>query len=258
MIRPNEVYNLAAETENDRSMQFPLETVYLNGNVAVHLYEIIKDLQIMSKSPIKVFQANSVELFKGCPVFAYVNENTMNMHPKTPYGLGKILAYWGARFYRETYGLYICSGILSNTESKLRRSCYVTKKICNYAKTGDYTNPLVIGNPNTCRDWIHACDVVDAIKTIMSQHNPDDYIISSGKLNSIHDIITNAFQDKVIRTNNGYSMNGKQIIYVDDTMFHRSYETSAGCFIYENNKLKNLGWNPRHDLKSIVRDMMGS
>jgi len=123
-IKPDEIYNLAAQTDATVSVRTPMETLQLNGVFVMKLCELIKKINL----PIKLFQANSSELFKGSRS-QIINENDIHFHPKNPYALGKLLAYWTTRWYRETYGMFCVNGMIFTTESPLRKSSFVFRKI---------------------------------------------------------------------------------------------------------------------------------
>ena len=168
MHRFDEIYNLASQSSPSISFEQPLETFDVNTNSPLFLLEAIRHF-----SPeTRFYQASSSELFGGIPEYAPQDEQT-GFHPRSPYGVSKLAAYWLVVNYREAYGLNCCSGILFNHESPRRRGDFVTKKICEWIKqyaVGENDGPLVLGNINAKRDWGHSRDFVRAMWMML---NPD-------------------------------------------------------------------------------------
>ena len=186
-IKPAIIINFASITDSNESIEKPVETIELNGICVTKILETIRSIDCN----IKFFNAGSTEMFRGLEHDDVINEESLDkIRPTTPYAIGKTLAFWSVKQYREQYGIYAITGILSNVESHIRRDSYVTKKIINYFKTGDFTKPLLLGNPlHTC-DWMHALDVCTSIHSIMGKPIASDYMISSGKLHTIAEFVT--------------------------------------------------------------------
>jgi NDP-4-keto-2,6-dideoxyhexose 3-C-methyltransferase len=248
VLNPVEIYHLAAETDSLNSINYPLETINSNG---------VLTAKICERLPIncKLFVANSTELFKGSQA-KIISEDTMEnyMYPRTPYSIGKNMSYWAARYYREQNSKFICSGILTNTESKLRRSCYVTKKIINGIKNKEV---LTLENLNIYRDWIHASDVANAAWLILNQETPKDYIISTGKLTSLKEFINMTLNKMGIVYEWGGDIctsNGEVIIINKNEV--RSYELNNGDCVFNNDLLKSINWVQQFELEDIIIDMI--
>lgn len=254
LLKPVEIYHLAAETDSLRSLSYPIETIELNG---LFTAKICENLPINCK----LFVANSIELFKGSTIDKITEENMATyMYPRTPYSIGKITSYWTTRYYREQKSKFICSGILTNTESKLRRDCYVTKKIINYIKNINLNEkPLILENINIFRDWIHASDVANALWTILHQDLPNDYNISTGILTSLKEFIEKVLTQCKIEykwndTETVCYTNNKEIIIVKNIV--RDYEKNNGNMIVDNTLLKSIGWDYKYDIDNIIKDMI--
>ena len=257
-IRPDEIYNLAAETDSRVSFAHPVDTQYINGVVVTYICEILHNIQKHTGVKIKYFQANSVELFKGCK--DKIDENRIDFYPTTPYGVGKLQAYWNTRLFREEYNLFACTGICSNIESVLRRPNYVTRKIADYLKANDFSKPLSIGDPTTKIDWIHAHDVAQAIITIMDQPEPADYMIVSGKMQTIKEFteeIANQLDLKDAMWQDDNFVVSDKIIIEGNTFDTKVKNTNKQNNIsYDNTKLKKIGWTPEYDFTKLCKDFL--
>ena len=187
-MRPDEIYHLAAPSSVARSFKEPAETIYSIALTTVNLLEAIRK----TDKNIPCFIATSTEMFGNCDMPA--TENTPH-NPKSPYGIGKSCAHYQARNYREAYGLFACSGILSNFESPLRQHNYVTAKIVKTAcqiALGE-ADQIELGNLTIRRDWGSAQDFMNAARLTLQQSQPDDYLIATGITSSLKDFLDIAF-----------------------------------------------------------------
>jgi len=184
-IKPDEIYNLAAITDNHESINNPVQTMNLNATSVFQILESIKNTNT------KFFNMGSIEMFKGLDKDVIgINESDIDkLCPKTPYAIAKQSAFWAVKNNRDLYGTYCVTGICTNVESKMRRASYVTKKVINYFKQGKYDIPLEIGNSDVYCDWIYIGDVINSMYTIMQQHKPSDYIIGCGHVYSLREFI---------------------------------------------------------------------
>lgn len=259
-IQPNEIYNLAAITDAPLSIDNPETTLLTNGNIVLTICETIRKIN----KPIKLFQANSSELFKGLNT-RVINEDLLEFYPKNPYGIGKLMAYWIIRYYREYYGLYVCNGIIFNAESKLRDTKYVLSKISH--SLHDIINNetiLTIGNIHTKRDWIHASDVAKASHYILQESIPQDYVIGSGISHSIKEFIDLSFskfninvkwdQDGV--NTKGYDSSNGRLLITTDSKLYRPYENINNDLVADNSKLYSTGFKPEYNWDDLVNDMI--
>jgi len=261
-IQPDEIYNMAAQSDAVISMAEPESTMWTNANVVVALCEVVKELKV------KLFQASSVELYKGLDRET-INEEGLEFHPKNPYAIAKLAAYWTVRYYREQYGCYVTSGIISNAESPRRNVKYVTRKITTSVRQiiEDPNYVMKIGNLDAQRDWIHAYDVAMAACMSLQQEVPDDYIIGLGTNHSVRDFLERSFlqvgikikwiglRDSIDEVGVDEST-GRTLIVVDPTLF-RTYETVHKKTVCgDNTKLKSIGWVTYYDLDAIIAELL--
>ena len=177
-IKPNEIYNLAAQSHVQVSFEVPEYSAEVNGIGTLRILESIKNLNLEKK--IKFYQAGTSEMF-GRTSEKFQNEKTP-FYPASPYGVSKCFAHWITVNYREAYGIFACNGILFNHESPIRGETFVTKKIIKgliSIKNGNQKK-LFLGNLYSRRDWGHAKDYVEAMWKMLQQKKPNDYVIATG------------------------------------------------------------------------------
>ena len=261
ILLPDEFYNLGGETDTLSSIQNPEETFDINSRIIFTICETIKK----TNKPIKFFQANSAEIFKGSLTNSrlIVNEDSFDkMHPITPYSISKLSSYWTTVYYREKLNIYTCNGIIFTSESPYRHERYLSKKVINFVKDLNKDDILYVGNLNCYRDWIHAEDVANGIYLTMQQEIPTDYIIASGVSNSIRKLIELAFK----KINILLEWRGEGILEEGyDKLTNRTYVKINEKYIrkFENNedlvgdssKLSAIGWNRKFNLEDIISDM---
>ena len=186
-IKPNEVYNLGAQSHVGVSFDNPEYTSEVSGIGTLRILEAIRFLKIKN---IKFYQASTSELFGETYGKSIFTEKS-KFHPKSPYGVAKLYAYWITSVYRESYGIFACNGILFNHESPRRGETFVTKKIvsalCKIKKGKQ--KKLFLGNLNAKRDWGHAKDYCFAMWKILQQSKPDDYVIATGIQYSVKEFV---------------------------------------------------------------------
>tara|TARA_A100001011_G_scaffold314891_1_gene333278 strand:+ start:41773 stop:42813 length:1041 start_codon:yes stop_codon:yes gene_type:complete len=261
-IKPDEIYNLAAQSHVAVSFEQPEYTANADALGALRILEIIKNLNLINKT--KFYQAGTSEMF-GKVQTVPQNEKTP-FYPKSPYGVSKIFAHWMAINYRESYGIFASNGILFNHESPLRGETFITKKVvdglCNIKKGLQKT--LYVGNLNAKRDWGHAKDYVRAMWLILQQKKPDDFVIATGKQYSIRQLIELVAKKlnmkiKWVNKNKGIKeyaidQNGKKIIKISKKFFRPSeVDTLLGDFKKAN---KNLGWKPTINFDDLISEMI--
>jgi GDPmannose 4,6-dehydratase len=189
-IKPDEVYNLGAQSHVRVSFDQPVYTVNVNALGSLRLLEAIRQ---MDRKP-KFYQASSSEMF-GKVAETPQTERTP-FHPRSPYGCSKLYAYWQTVNYREAYHLFACNGILFNHESPRRGETFVTRKITRAAariKMG-LQEKLYLGNLDAKRDWGFAGDYVEAVWLMLQQDVPDDYVIATGEMHSVREFVELAFE----------------------------------------------------------------
>jgi GDPmannose 4,6-dehydratase len=257
--KPDEIYNLAAQSHVAVSFEQPEYTANLDALGTLRILEIIKILKLKKT---KFYQAGTSELFGGNPKLTPQNENTP-FDPKSPYGVAKLYAHWITKNYRDSYKIFACNGILFNHESPVRGETFVTRKIsiglCKI-KLG-LEKKLYLGNIYAKRDWGHAKDFVEAQWLMLQQKKPEDYVIATGEQHSVKEFINEVaknLQMKIIWKGQGLSekgyQNGKVIIEIDKRYF-RPLEVYS--LLGDASKArKKLGWKPKIKFKSLVKEMV--
>jgi GDPmannose 4,6-dehydratase len=257
-IMPDEIYNLAAQSQVRVSFDIPEYTADIVALGTLRILEAIKTLNLKKK--IKYYQAGSSEMFGGAK--PPQNENT-KFYPKSPYAVSKVFAHWITVNYREAYKIFACNGILFNHESPLRGETFVTKKIVNgmcRIKEG-IQKQLFLGNLYSKRDWGHSKDYVKAMWAMMQKKQPKDYVISTGIQYTIKQFINLTAKDlkmKILWKGSGLKEIGvwknKTIISIDKNYF-RPTEVES---LLGNSKLarRELKWKPKYNISSLVKEMV--
>ena len=260
LIKPDEIYNLAAQSHVAVSFEEPEYTANSDALGTLRLLEIIRNSNFKKK--VKFYQAGTSELY-GKTIKSPQDEKTP-FYPRSPYGVAKLYAHWITINYREAFKIFACNGILFNHESPRRGETFVTKKIINALckiKLGS-KDPLVLGNLYAKRDWGHAKDYVFAMWKILQQKNPDDFVISSGKQYSIKEFVSKVAQHLKIKikwkgsglNERAYDSNKKLIIFCSKKYF-RPAEVDS---LLGNSKkaMKRLKWKPKYNIKSLIEEMV--
>ena len=258
-VRPDEIYNLAAQSHVAVSFEEPEYTANSDALGALRILEAIRILKLEKKT--KYYQASTSELF-GTAQETPQNEKTP-FYPRSPYGVAKLYAYWITVNYREAYDIFACNGILFNHESPERGETFVTRKITRALariKLGNQKN-LYLGNLNALRDWGHAKDFVEAQWLMLQQKNPEDFVIATGKQYSVRDFINEAAKNLDIKINwrgKGLdevgSLNGEDIIKVDARYFR---PTEVATLLGDASKAhEKLKWTPKISFEQLVKEMV--
>ena len=257
-IKPDEIYNLAAQSHVAVSFEEPEYTANSDALGALRILEAIRILGLEKKT--KYYQASTSELFG--LVQETPQTETTPFYPRSPYAVAKLYAYWITINYREAYGIYACNGILFNHESPIRGETFVTRKITRALariKLG-YQSILYLGNLDAKRDWGHAKDHVEAQWLMLQQKKPDDFVIATGKQYTVRDFVTvaaNSLDMKIKWNGRGLketgSYKGKNIIKVSKRYF-RPTEVESLIGNYSKAK-KKLGWKPKITFKELVNEM---
>ena len=260
LVKPDEIYNLAAQSHVAVSFEEPEYTANSDALGTLRLLEIINSSK--RKNKIKFYQAGTSELF-GKTNKSPQDEATP-FYPRSPYGVAKLYAHWITINYREAYNMFACNGILFNHESPRRGETFVTKKIVNglcKISLGS-KDPLVLGNLYAKRDWGHAKDYVLAMWKILQQKKPDDFIVSTGKQYSIKEFISLVLKQlnmKVKWVGKGinekaYDQYGKCIIKCDIRYFR---PTEVDSLLGSSKKAyKFLNWKPKYSILTLVKEMV--
>lgn len=257
-IKPDEIYNLAAQSHVSVSFEVPEYTANVDAIGTLRILDSIKNLKL--EKITKFYQAGTSEMFGASN--PPQNEKT-NFYPRSPYGAAKVYAHWITINYREAYGIFACNGILFNHESPLRGETFVTKKIvnalCKIAKTGN--GNLYLGNLYAKRDWGHAKDYIVPMWKMLQQKKPEDYVISSGKQYSVKffiNLVAKELGMKIYWKGKGLNekgyLNNKIIISIDRKYFR---PTEVDSLLGDSNKAKKkLKWKPNYNIYSLVKEMV--
>jgi GDPmannose 4,6-dehydratase len=258
-IKPDEFYNLAAQSFVGTSFKQPVSTGMMDGIAVTYILDIIKTF-----SPhTKFYQASTSEMFG--KVQMPVQNETTPFYPRSPYGVAKLYAHWMTINYRESYNLFASSGILFNHESELRGPEFVTRKVTmNVAKwaTG-HGELLQIGNLDAQRDWGYAKEYVEGMWKMLQSDTPDTFVLATGKTTSIREFITSAFcvidinlewqgsHDEEFATN---TKTGEVVVKVNPD-FYRPAEVEL--LVGDSTKAQNmLGWTPSTDIARLTEIMV--
>jgi GDPmannose 4,6-dehydratase len=261
-IKPNEIYNLAAQSHVSVSFEVPEYTANADGLGALRILEAIKFHRYEKFT--KFYQAGTSEMF-GKVMETPQNEKTP-FYPRSPYGVAKVYAHWITINYREAYNIFACNGILFNHESPVRGETFVTKKIvvalCKI-KFG-LQKKLFLGNLNAKRDWGHAKDYVEAMWKMMQKKTPTDYVISTGNQYTVKQFIELTLKELDIKffwkgtgiKSKCFDHQGTGLIQCDKEYF-RPLEVDT--LLGDSRKArKELNWKPKIDIKKLVKEMVNA
>ena len=241
-IKPDEVYNLAAQSHVRVSFDIPEYTGDVTAIGALRILEAIHFLGLKTR----YYQASSSEMFG--LVQAVPQKEDTPFYPRSPYAVAKLYAHWITKNYRESYGIYACSGILFNHESPRRGETFVTRKITQavaHIKAG-LQDKLYLGNLDSKRDWGYAKEYVEAMWLMLQQDEPDDFVIATNETHTIKEFLQEAF--------NHVGLNWKD--YVEfDPKYLRPAEVDLLIGDYSKAKEK-LGWEPKTKFKKLVKIMV--
>ena len=259
-IKPDEIYNLAAQSHVKVSFDVPEYTANVDAIGALRILESIRLSKLVKKT--KFYQAGTSELF-GKNSSVPQNENTF-FYPASPYGVAKLYAHWITINYRESYKIFACNGILFNHESPRRGETFVTKKIVNglcLIKLKKMKT-LVVGNLNSKRDWGHAKDYVNAMWLMLQQKKPQDFVIATGYQYSVKEFIEMTAKELKIRifwkgkgvNQKGYDQNGKLIISCNKKYLRPS---EVDNLVGDSSKArKKLKWVPKIGINKLIKEMI--
>jgi GDPmannose 4,6-dehydratase len=241
-VRPDEIYNLAAQSVVRSSWDQPQVTAQVTGMGALNLLEAFRN----ECPEARFYQASSSEIFGGGSG-APIDERTL-LHPRSPYAAAKAFAHWSTVNYRESFGLHASSGILFNHESPLRGLEFVTRKVTDAAvriKLGKAAS-LELGNLDARRDWGHARDYVRAMWLMVQQDQADDYVVATGRSASVREMCQIAFA--------AVGLNADDHVVVSPRFF-RPTEASVVCGDASKAKAA-LGWTPTIGLEALINEMV--
>ena len=241
-IQPDEVYHLAAQSHVRVSFDIPEYTADVTGLSTIRILEAIRE----SGSKSKFYQASSSEMFG--KVHEVPQRETTPFCPRSPYGAAKLYAHWMTVNYRESYGIFACSGILFNHESPRRGETFVTRKITRAAariKAGQQEK-LYLGNLDAKRDWGYAKEYVEAMWLMLQQDRAEDYVIATGETHSVEEFLTEAFSH--------VDLDWRDYVELDPKYLR---PTEVDLLIGDASKAKReLGWQPEVTFSGLVRLMV--
>jgi len=255
-----EIYNLAAQSHVHTSFRCPSYTFETNTTGILNILESVR--QSSDPSKYRVYQASTSEMFGKVRETPQTEETPF--YPRSVYGVSKLAAHWLVKNYRESYGMYACSGILFNHESPRRGADFVTKKITDGVKqiVKGEREFLELGNLNAARDWGHAKDYVEAMWLMLQREEADEYVVATGETHSVRQFVEMCFKEvgKEITWEGAAEkevglVDGKVVIKVSPK-FYRPCEVDA--LIGNASKIKNIGWVQKNTVHDLIKDMMTS
>ena len=240
-VRPDEIYNLAAQSHVAISFDQPEYTGDADGLGTTRLLEAIRTMGL----PTRFYQASTSEMFGMTPP---PQDENSPFHPRSPYAVAKVYAHWMTVNYREAHGLFACSGILFNHESPRRGENFVSRKITRGISQilAGKTDQLRLGNLEAKRDWGHARDYVEAMWLMLQQDEPDDYVIATGVMRSVREFLEAAFSM--------IGLDWHKYVVVDEAyMRPAEVDQLRGDASKASQK---LGWKPKTTFEGLVREML--
>lgn len=259
-VQPDEIYNLGAQSHVKVSFEMPEYTGQTDALGTLRILEAVRLLGMEEK--VRIYQASTSELYG--LVQEVPQKETTPFYPRSPYGVAKLYGYWIVKNYRESYGMYACSGILFNHESPRRGETFVTRKIVRGLKAiseGKQTL-LQLGNLDAKRDWGHARDYCEAMWMMLQQESPEDYVIATGVQHSVREFVEKASpyfgmniewhgsgEDEI-----GMDKNTKKTIITVNPKYYRPAEVET--LLGDPTKAKEqLGWEPKVSFSDLVTEM---
>ena len=262
-VRPDEIYNLGAQSHVKVSFDSPEYTAEVDGVGVLRLLEAVRILGL--EKSVRFYQASTSELYG--LVQEIPQKETTPFYPRSPYAVAKLYGYWIVVNYREAYGMHASNGILFNHESPLRGETFVTRKITRAAAriAVGLQNGLYLGNMSALRDWGHARDYVEMMWLMLQKETPDDYVVATGRQSSVREFVTASFArvgldlgwkgegpDEV-----GFDKaSGRDIVFVDPQYYR---PTEVETLLGDPTKAREkLGWEPKVSLQSLIEEMVDS
>lgn len=243
-IKPDYVYNLAAQSHVMVSFKEPVSTAKINAVGVIDLLETLRQAEQNLGKQIRFYQASSSEMFGKTPP---PQSETSTFHPASPYGCAKLFSYWATRTYRDSYKMFSANGILFNHESPRRGKNFVTKKVTRAAAriALGLQKDLHLGNLDALRDWGHSKDYTRAMMAIMEHTEPDDWVVSTGEYHTVRE-----FGEKVFKH---FNLNFYDFLIEDDAL-KRPNEVPA--LLGDSTKIRTkLGWKPEYSFDALVKEM---
>ena len=245
VAKPDEIYNLAAQSHVRVSFDQPEYTADTVATGTLRLLEAVRDYTSTSGNRVKFYQAGSSEMFGAANP---PQSETTAFYPRSPYAVSKVAAHWYAVNYREAYKLFICNGILFNHESPRRGETFVTRKITRALGriSLGLQDKLYLGNLESKRDWGHAADYVEAMWLMLQKDKPDDYVVATGEAYSVREFLDVAAEH--------LGVDWKKCVEIDPRYFR---PTEVDYLLGDSSKARNvLGWTPKTSFTQLVHSMV--
>ena len=262
-IKPDEIYNLAAQSHVQVSFDNPEYTANVDALGSLRILESIKSAKLINKT--KFYQAGTSEMF-GSTKDKFQNEKSLFL-PQSPYAASKIYSHWITKIYRESYGIFASNGILFNHESPRRGETFVTQKIVKGLKQikRGIKNKLYLGNLYSIRDWGHAKDYVEGMWKILQYTKSDDWVLATGQICSVKDFVNKVCKKldfHIIWKGKGLNEKGickitKKIIIEISKKYFRPLDVVYLRGDSKKARLK-LGWKPKYNLDTLIEDMLNN
>ncbi len=261
-IKPDEIYNLAAQSHVKVSFDVPEYTAETDGVGTLRLLEAVRILGMEKKT--RIYQASTSELFG--LVQEVPQKETTPFYPRSPYGVAKLYGYWITKNYRESYGMFAVNGILFNHESERRGETFVTRKITLAAAriAQKLQDKLYMGNLDSMRDWGYAKDYVECMWMMLQHDTPEDFVIATGEMHTVREFCSLAFAEAGINLRwegsgvdeKGICMKTNNVLVEVDPQYFRPAEVEQ--LLGDPTKAKTvLGWNPtKTSFPELIRIMM--
>jgi len=259
-VKPDEIYNLGAQSHVKVSFEIPEYTGQVDGLGTLRILEAVRILGM--ENDVRIYQASTSELYG--KVQEVPQTETTPFYPRSPYGVAKLYGFWIVKNYREAYGLHASSGILFNHESSRRGETFVTRKITQGLSriSVGAQDVLYLGNLAAKRDWGHAKDYAEAMWLMLQQDEPDDYVIATGEQHSVREFVDIAapffglnieWKGEGVEEEGVDKTTGRSIIKVSDKYFR---PTEVESLLGDASKAKEkLGWEPKITFEQLVEDM---
>jgi len=262
-IKPDEIYNLGAMSHVKVSFETPEYTANVDAMGPLRILEAMRILGLEKKT--KFYQASTSEMFGRVQEIPQTEKTPF--YPVSPYGTAKLYGHWITKNYRESYGMFACSGILFNHESSVRGETFVTRKV-TMAVAQIYhglMDKLYIGNLDAERDWGHAKDYVEGMWLMLQQDKPDDYILATNKKMSVRKFIELSFKEIGVDilwdgkgvNEKGYNKENGLLLVEIDPKYFRPNEVDLLLGDYSKSK-EILGWEPKHTINELITEMVQS
>lgn len=261
-VKPDEVYNLAAQSHVHVSFDVPEFTAETNAVGVLHILEAVRALH-ESGHAVRFYQASTSEMFG--KVQEIPQKETTPFYPRSPYGVAKLYGYWIVVNYRESYGLHASNGILFNHESPRRGETFVTRKITKgFSRVVKGEQETVqLGNLDALRDWGHAKDFVEGMWLMLQQDEPSDYVLATGIQHSVRDFCTMTAAEYGIQIKwlnigtpdeQGIDDSTGKVYFEVNKEYYRPADVNT--LLGDSTKARTaLGWKPQYDLAALVKDM---